>query len=259
MGILLKPFVLDMIIIFYVMIMIFLGYKKGFLVRLYDFLSTLLSLLIAYEISFPISKIWIIYQLQPPFQDISENINQFFVAVIIFIIFKLACLILGVFLKPMLKKVVSFLKLTELFDHLLGIVLSFAESLIFIYLTLVLIVSPLFHHGQDIIDNSVIAGIITQSIEQYAEEITKFDMIQDFTNIDLEKKDSACVMAITNILYTLDTNDFVDDDTLKTFIESYYQDVQDISVDQETYDLLTKMCQKHQIDIHIIQGIEVKR
>ena len=39
MGILLKPFILDVIILFYVMIMLILGYKKGFIVRLYDFLS----------------------------------------------------------------------------------------------------------------------------------------------------------------------------------------------------------------------------
>ena len=109
MGILLKPFILDVIILFYVMIMLILGYKKGFIVRLYDFVSTILAALIAYEISYPVSQVWIIYQLDPPLEVLSQNVNQFFIFVIIFVIFKVACKILGIFLKPLLKKILSFL------------------------------------------------------------------------------------------------------------------------------------------------------
>lgn len=248
MGILLKPFILDVIILFYVMIMLILGYKKGFIVRLYDFLSTVLAALIAYEISYPVSQTWVIYQLEPPLEILAQNVNQFFMFVIIFVLFKLACKILGIFIKPFIQKVFSLLKITKLLDHLLGIVLSFLESLVMIYIILALIISPLFSGGKEMVQNSIIAQTISQSLPQYASEIMNFEIIKDFHNIDLSQKDTACVTLVTEILYKLDNDDMIDEQSLKTFIESYYENIDDVLLDQKTYDLLIEMCHHHQID-----------
>ena len=258
MGILLKPFILDVIILFYVMIMLILGYKKGFIVRLYDFVSTFLAALIAYEISYPVSQVWIIYQLDPPLEVLSQNVNQFFIFVIIFVIFKVACKILGIFLKPLLKKILSFLKLTEFLDHLLGVILSFLESVVIIYLTLAMIISPLFSGGKEIIQNSIIAHTISLSMPEYTREIMNFELIKDFHNIDLNQKDTTCVTLVSEILYKLDTEGMMDEQSLKTFIESYYSKMDDVSVDQKTYDLIIEMCHKHQLDDQkVCEGIRV--
>lgn len=248
MGILLKPFILDVIILFYVMIMLILGYKKGFIVRLYDFLSTLLAALIAYEISYPISQICVIYQLEPPLEVLAQNVNQFFMFVIIFVLLKAACKILGIFIKPSIQKVLSLLKITKLLDHLLGIVLSFLESIVMIYIILALIISPLFSGGKELIQNSIIAQTISQSLPQYASEIMNFEMIKDFHDIDLSKKDTAYVTLVTEMLYKLDKDGMIDEQSLKTFIESYYDHIDHVSLNQKTYDLLMEMCRHHQID-----------
>ena len=47
------------------------------------------------------------------------------------------------------------------------------------------------------------------------------------------------------ILYKLDTEGMVDEQSLKTFIESYYSKMDDVSVNQKTYDLIIEMCHKH--------------
>lgn len=258
MDILVKPFILDIIIVCFVMIMMFLGYKKGFVVRLYDFGTTLLSLLIAYVVYVPLGKTWIIYSLQPPLQDIGQTVNQFFVFIVVFAVFKLACKILGIFIKPVIKKMFSILKTTKLLDSLLGLFFSMLESLLLIYIALVIVVSPLLNGGQDIISQSIIGHMITETVPFYSQELLKMELIHDLTDIDLDTKDTSCVTLVTEILYQLDENEWIDDETLTAFMFHYYQDIDNVSLNQKTYDMIKDMCQKNNLDSQdILKGIEV--
>ena len=258
MEILVKPFILDIIIIFFVMIMMILGYKKGFVVRLYDFVSTVLAILIAYAVSLPISQIWIIYSIEPPLQEIGNAVNHFFVFVIIFVIFKLACKILGIFIKPVIKKLFSILKITQFLDNFLGLVLSILESLLFVYIALVIIVSPIFSGGKEIIQQSIIGHTITQIVPFYTKEMMKFDLIQQFRHLDLDTKDTACVTIVTDVLFQLDEYELIDEKSLETFMINYYQDLDEVCLKQETYDKINELCQKNNIESkEILKGIIV--
>lgn len=258
MEILMKPFILDTIILFFVMIMIILGYKKGFVVRLYDFVSTLFVIFIAYTVSQPLSQGWIIYSIEPPLQEIGKTVNRFFVFVIIFIIFKLAFKILGIFIKPMIKKVFSILKITQFFDHFLGIILSFLESLLFVYLALAIIISPVLSGGKEMIQHSILANSITRIVPLYTEEMMKVDLIQEFTQLDLDTKDTTCVTIVTDVLFQLDKSKWIDEKTLETFMINYYQDLNQVSLKQETYDKISELCQKNNIESQeILKGIIV--
>ena len=85
-----------------------------------------------------------------------------------------------------------------------------------------------------------------------------FELIKDFHNIDLNQKDTTCVTLVSEILYKLDTEGMVDEQSLKTFIESYYSKMDDVSVNQKTYDLIIEMCHKHQLDDQkVCEGIRV--
>lgn len=258
MGILGKPFLLDIIIIFFVMIMMILGYKKGFVVRLYDFATTLLALLIAYTVADSLSQVWVIYSLAQPLTTIGEKVNQFFIFIIIFFIFKLACKILGIFIKPVIKKLFSIFKITQFLDSLLGLILSVLESLVFIYLAMVIIISPVFSGGKEMIQQSILGNTITKTVPLYAMEMMKFDIIQDFSNLDLNTKDTTCVTLVTEVLFQLDENEFIDDDSLALFMVNYYHDIEQVSINQETYEMIEQMCQKHQLDSEdILKGIIV--
>lgn len=258
MEILMKPFILDTIIIFFVMIMMILGYKKGFVIRLYDFVTTLLAMFISNGIAKPVSQVWIIYKIDPPLQEIGETVNHFFVFIMIFIVFKLACKILGIFIKPVIKKIFSLLKITDFLDRLLGLILSVLESILLIYIALVIIISPVFSGGKEMIQQSILGNFITNAVPLYTEEIMKFDMIQDFMHLDLDTKDTTCVTIVTEVLYHLDENEMIDDESLKTFMISYYQDIDNVSLKQETYDMIKEMCHKNNIESEdILKGIIV--
>lgn len=255
---LMKPFVLDIIIIFFVMIMIILGYKKGFVIRLYDFVTTLLVWLIARIIAIPLSKVWIIYSIDSPLQKIGETVNQFFIFVIVFVVLKLLCKVLGFFIKPLIRKIFSILKITGFLDNLLGVILSLLESIILVYLALVIIVSPLFNGGNELIEKSVLGDIITKVVPVYTSEMMKFDIIQDLIDVDLDTKDTTCVTIVTKALFQLDENRLIDNETMRSFIINYYKDIDNVSLNQETYDMIEKLCQRNNIENKkILEGIIV--
>lgn len=248
MEILVKPFLLDVIIVFFIMIMMILGYKKGFIVRLYDFVTTVLTCLAAYIASYPVSRSWTIYSLQPPLEEVGDKVNQLVVFVILFVVLKLICRILGIFVKPMLKNMFSAFKITRFADHSLGAALSLLESMILIYIVLVVIVSPLFSGGQEIIEQSVIGKSVTDHVPVYTEKMMALDMIEEYRYLDLDRKDTACVTIVSDVLFQLDDLGLIDEDTLKTFMINYYSDIDQVSVDQGTYERLLAFCQKHEID-----------
>lgn len=258
MEILGKPFLLDVIIVFIVMIMMILGYKKGFVVRLYDFVTTVLACLAAYIASYPVSQSWIVYSLQPPLEEVGDKVNQLVVFVVLFIGMKLLCRILGIFIKPFLKNLFSAFKMTRFADHSLGAMLSLLESLILIYIVLVVIISPLFSGGQEMIEQSVIAKSVTDHVPVYTEKMMALDLVEEYRYLDLDQKDTTCVTIVSDVLFQLDDLGLIDEETLKTFMINYYGDIDGVTVDQGTYERLLAFCQKHDINEQkIIKGLIV--
>ena len=258
MEILVKPFLLDVIIVFIVMIMMILGYKKGFVVRLYDFVTTALTCLVAYIASYPVSRSWIIYSLEPPLEEVGDKVNQLVVFVILSVVLKLICRILGIFVKPMLKNMFSAFKITRFADQSLGAALSLLESMILIYIVLVVIISPLFSGGQEMIEQSVIAKSVTNHVPVYTEKMMTLDLVEEYRYLDLDKKDTTCVTIVSDVLFQLDDLGLIDEESLETFMVNYYKDIDEVTVDQGTYERLLAFCQKHGINEQkIIKGLIV--
>lgn len=258
MEILMKPFLLDMIIVFFVILMMILGYKKGFVVRLYDFAVTIGAGVIAYIMAQPISRTWIIYQLPSPLEEVGQKVNQLIIFVILFIVLKLIGKILGIVVKPVFKKILSILKLTEFADKILGMGLSFVESLIFIYIILIIIVSPLVAGGNQMIDDSLLAKAIINHVPVYTNKIMETDLISDFSTLNLDEKDTSCVTIVSDVLFQLDDAGLIDEETLNTFMVNYYSDINGVSIDYQTYMKLEQFCQKHSLNSQdILKGLIV--
>lgn len=258
MEILLKPFLLDIIIVFFVIVMMILGYKKGFVVRLYDFAVTVCAGLIAYIMAPVISRTWILYSLPSPLEEVGMKVNQLVVFVIMFIVLKLIGKVLGVVVKPVLKKILSILKLTEFADGMLGLVLSLLESVIFIYIVLIIVISPLVPYGEEMIDDSLLARAITSHVPIYTDKMMDLNLVDDFSALDLDEKDTTCVTIVSDVLFQLDRLGLIDEETLNTFMVNYYSDIQNVTVDQGTYDQLEQFCQRHSLKSQeILKGLIV--
>ena len=118
MALLNNPYIIDIIIGLFLIIYTFIGYLKGFIIRLYDFFSLFIAYFLTINFSFPLSKLITLYQLEGLLEPIGIKVNQLLVAVILFIVIYFLLKGIGVLLKPFLKKIVSFLKMTKLLDRL---------------------------------------------------------------------------------------------------------------------------------------------
>ena len=83
MALLNNPYIIDIIIGLFLIIYTFIGYLKGFIIRLYDFFSLFIAYFLTINFSFPLSKLIILYQLEGLLEPIGIKVNQLLVAVIL--------------------------------------------------------------------------------------------------------------------------------------------------------------------------------
>ena len=86
MALLNNPYIIDIIICLFLTIYTFIGYLKGFIIRLYDFFSLFIAYFLTINFSFPLSKLITLYQLEGLLEPIGIKVNQLLVAVILFIV-----------------------------------------------------------------------------------------------------------------------------------------------------------------------------
>ena len=82
MALLNNPYIIDIIIGLFLIIYTFIGYLKGFIIRLYDFFSLFIAYFLTINFSFPLSKLITLYQLEGLLEPIGIKVNQLLVAVI---------------------------------------------------------------------------------------------------------------------------------------------------------------------------------
>ena len=220
MALLNNPYIIDIIIGLFLIIYTFIGYLKGFIIRLYDFFSLFIAYFLTINFSFPLSKLITLYQLEGLLEPIGIKVNQLLVAVILFIVGYFILKGIGVLLKPFLKKIVSLLKMTKLLDHLLGLILSIIEGIIIVYFVLSMIFIPFINQGKETIEQTYIGSFIIDTMPHYLEEASQ--------------------------------NKWLDDETIKDFIYNYYSEIDLQTVDQEDYQRISSLCQNYDIDINLL-------
>lgn len=170
---------IDIICVVFMAFMIIIGYRKGFVTRLYDICSLIIVFVLAYFLAKPLSSIWTVYSYDTSWSLaalMGSMINQFIIFLILLIILFIVKKVIGIFLKPMLKNITHVFSLTAFFDSLLGAILSAVESLAIIYIVLVFIYIPLTSQGQQQVKESFIANRIvslTPSLSQNIMDISE--------------------------------------------------------------------------------------
>ena len=76
MALLNNPYIIDIIIGLFLIIYTFIGYLKGFIIRLYDFFSLFIAYFLTINFSFPLSKLITFYQLEGLLEPIGIKVNH---------------------------------------------------------------------------------------------------------------------------------------------------------------------------------------
>lgn len=159
--------IIDIIFVIFFIFMAIIGYIKGFVTRLYDFVGTIIVLFLSYFLAKPLSSIIILYKYDATdafASMIGQMINQIIVFVILLLVLMVIKKLLGLAIKPILKGLMETFALTSFVDKTLGVLLSCIESVMIGYLILVFIVVPFVGQGATLIQESPIASRIVKLV-----------------------------------------------------------------------------------------------
>ena len=241
--------IIDVIIVFILLIMLILGYIKGFVYRGYDLMATIVSLVISLYASSPLANIFKIYRVEGIGEVIGDIVNRFIIFLILLACLKLLLFFLGLIIKPLLKRIIYAFKLFEHIDRLLGIIASFIEGIIIIYLGLVFIIMPILSGGKEAVENTIFAKKILNLVPTVTNEIEAINnvgiVIDNGINYDSFNSENIYYIALTlNKAY----DSIISQEKLDKMMNNYWQDFNQIenpiNLTQKQYDEVIKLLNK---------------
>lgn len=154
------PYV-NTIILAVLLVLMVVGFVRGFMMSLIDLLGTFVILLVAYFVSPLLASTFTIAPhitfdvgVEVLNTIIIDRINQLFWFVVVFVVGSLVIL----FIKPVVK-VVEKLPVIKQLNSLLGLVLGFVKGYIIALIAIFVLSTPLINNGRIVIENSWLGGI----------------------------------------------------------------------------------------------------
>lgn len=242
--------VIDVFVIFILLIMVIFGYFRGFVYRAYDLAASLASLIIALYASAPLSSLYTIYEAEGIGLLIGDMINRFIIFMILFSCLKLICFLLGLIIKPLLKKIISSFSLFKHCDHLLGAGISVIETIILIYLALIFIVTPIIPGGKENVEETIVAKKILELVPGVTDEIELWSTVNEIVGQGLayDGLDSKSIYTVSLTLNNAYDHGLLNQTKLEEVLMKYCQDIdqldQPIKMNQEEYLEVEKLLSK---------------
>lgn len=157
---------IDYIVLAYLAISLVIGYHRGLFGRLYDLISTILVFVGAAMLTQPVANNITFYTGSGNIVDTltAPLINTAVAFIICLIVLFVIKIILGLILKPLFRHLKDSTHITRLIGGLLGMALSFVQSLLILYVVLALIIPSVYTNGKSVINNTQVAHYITEYV-----------------------------------------------------------------------------------------------
>lgn len=210
---------LDIILISFLLILAIFGYFRGFITRLYDFISLLVVLYISFAFSKPLSHMINLYPDMPEsmaLQMTSQILNHIIVFVVLFVVLFIAKKIIGFLIKPLLKGLVHKFSLTQFADQTLGLVLGVVEGFILSYIAIIFMMTPLFPSANLLVKDSQVASIYMTIVPQIGDNV--IEMSEGLKDLELNHSSNESFMKVMLAAYEMG---FIDNEQVSSFIENY--------------------------------------
>lgn len=250
----LNSMIIDSVIIFILLLMLVFGYFKGFVYRAYDLMATIFSLLLALYASSPLAVIFQLYQVEGLGEIVGKLINRFIIFILLFIGLKAILLVVGKFVKPILKTIIYKISIFEHLDHFLGAIVSLIESIIIIYLVLIFIVTPLVPGGKEKVTGTIVASKILELVPSVSAEINVWnDGFDTFTKViddglSYDSFDARNVAMMTASLNSAYKHGLITQVDLESALIKYYDGIDQLTepilLNQEQYDEVVDLLSK---------------
>lgn len=262
MNLSLQPIIIDIIVTFVILFMIVIGYSKGFVVRIYDLMATFVALGLSLFMSGPLSEIFVLYKVEGFAKIIGVYINRLLVFVLVFIALKIILRLLGIVVKPILKAVVSKVGLIQKCDRFFGVLFAIVEGCILLYIALIMVVTPIFSNGKELINKTIIAKHVLQIVPPVTASV--MDITDNFMDISgkleqgmhyqsLSGDSIGSVSALINTLY--ESNALSKESALES-IQEYFLGLDDI---KGTITLTPNQYQELETMLNLFSDIDIDK
>lgn len=215
---------IDIFIIIFVAIFAIVGYFRGFILRVYDLMVTVLTIAIAYYLSGPISLMFTSPTVGT-FEFTSILLNRVIAFVVLLAIVRIILGIISVMIRPILKKV-SELPLVNGVNRFLGVVISLVESLVIVY---VLLVAFAIASNDVQIEETVVANTVMSLAPDYANEVTSYidslNLLDNLENYTSDGIDNNSIYYTALALNTALDHDFITAELFEDKATSYLSQV----------------------------------
>lgn len=249
MGNLNPAFILDIVIIAFLLISILVGYFRGFTTRFFSFVLSVLAFFLAFVLSKPISLLFTfqiritdgaINDVLKGFYPLIYQVIAFIVLLILFMILKMVILLV---FRNTIKRLIDHLAFSRFVDGILGSALSLIEGLIFTFIALCIMMLPMVKNGSKTIGNSSIANHILNLVPEASKQLNAlsdtYNLTKnlDFSSFSLDKLDKNSLSTLKNMINSAQNLGLVSSQDVTNVCESYRSEIeqaQDVKVDEQT-------------------------
>ena len=209
---------LDIILIAFLLIMALFGYIKGFITRLYDFVSLVFVIYVSVIFSKPLSHMVNIYPESinnEAVMMVSQVLNQIIVFVVLLVGLFIVKVIAGIIIKPLLKGLVHKFSLTKFTDQTLGLVLGLVEGFIISYVAILLMMTPISSMREQV-EESKVASVYMQLVPSIANDVV--ELSDGLTEMNINHSSNESIMKVLLTAYDLN---LVDNEQVNTLMQNY--------------------------------------
>lgn len=234
MNLSLQPIIIDIIVTFVILFMIVIGYSKGFVVRIYDLMASLVALGLSLFMSGPLSEIFVLYKVEGFAKIIGVFINRLLVFVLLFIVLKIALRLLGIIVKPILKALVSKIGFIQKCDRILGVVFGVLEGCLLLYIALIMVITPIFSNGKEIIEETMIAKQVLHIVPPVTEAVMEItDNFMDISGkleqgMNYQSLSGESIGSVSVLVNNLYKSDVLSKESALESIQDYFSGLEDI-------------------------------
>ena len=212
---------LDIIFIAFLVIMAIFGYVRGFITRLYDFVSLLFVVYISYYFSKPLSHMVNIYPDMPDnlvIQMTSQVLNQIIVFIALFVVLFILKKIIGLLIKPLLRGIIHKFSLTKFVDKSLGMILGLIEGLIISYIAIVCMMTPLSPSTNQLVKDSQVASLYISLVPYIGDNVVS--ITEGLGELEINHNSNESVMKVMLAAYDMG---FIDNDQVYSLVQNYLE------------------------------------
>ena len=216
---------LDIILIVILVLSIFNGWRNGLVDTLIRFVLTIIVIGASWFISKPMS-IFIPLPELPLEAELITFIAPFLQRAIAFmgllIILIIAKNLIYMLFKPIIMKIIEFIKIVDVIDSICGAVFNVAKNLIITSIFLACLNLPIFINGSTVLQESKGATLVMGVAPKVSDQLLDFgEKIVDFTQVETWANQEFTCKDMIYVLNTMNDFDVLTEENLTMFYQNY--------------------------------------